>query len=1202
MRWLLALCLVVCPTIAAAQDDGTVLSRFIEDQLSSGDDRRVTIEGFRGALSSEATLARMTISDADGAWLVLEDAVLNWSRAALLRGELQVNELTAARLQVIRSPLPSTALPSAEAQPFALPNLPVRVEIGRVAISEVVLGEAIIGLPATLSVEGSVTLANGAGEADIILDRLDGPAGQFSLDASFDNANRNLALSLLLEEAPGGLAATLLNLPGGPDIRLSVEGDGPPEEFAAQIALATEGRDRITGQVIASRGDDGQQLVIADISGDITPLLIPEYREFFGDDVMLQAQVRQTPDGAVSLEGLRLAAAALSLEGNVSLNPNGLPEVVSLVGQITPPTGDSVRLPLGGVNARIASAGLVVGYNRAEGDSYRLGLQLDRLTVDDLAIADTTLDLQGTVALAATGIDATTATLQAALSGLRHTDPALVEALGTALTLTADLSWIRGAPVILSDLSLQAGDLAITGGASARTADGQISIGLGIAARVADLSRFAAVAGQPLSGAMVLSLSGPVEPLSGAFDLELSGTGQNLRFVEALPVEVFAGQTELSLAATRDTAGLTLRDLRLENAELSLTGAASVTSGDTSASTRFDLRDVGLFTDLLSGPVTISADVERAGTAPFDVIAALTGPNQIAADVAGRFDAASGDLQMDVTATATGLDIGNGVPPQLLAGRTDLSASVSRAGDVLNVADLAVSNPELRLNGDVSIGPEESRADVSARLTNVGLFTDALSGPVTTDAAISRTGNGPWQVQADLGGPGGMRANVGGQLVRPDGSVDITATGQAPLALANRFISPRSITGSLNFNLAMRGQPGLAAMSGSFSTGDARVALPSYALAVQGVSLNGQLSGGRVNINANGTISSGGQLAAQGSVNLASAGLDAQLGVTIRDARLVDPTLYEARITTADLNITGPLARGPQVTGTVNLGESEIRVPEADLAGSAAIPEIRHLGETRDQRLTRQFAGLLAQGNGRAQGSNSTGLDVTINAPGRIYLRGRGIDAEFGGSIRIFGTTANIIPTGQFNLIRGRLSILGTRLDFTEGSAVLQGSFDPFLRLVAQSRASGYTISIRVEGSASSPEITFSSSPALPEDEVLAQLLFGRSVSGLSPLQLLQLADAATSLAGGRTNSGLIANLREGLGLDDLDYSTDAQGNAAVTAGRYLSENIYTDVTINGAGDADLSLNIDLTDSITARGSVGSNGGSSIGIFFERDY
>jgi translocation and assembly module TamB len=209
----------------------------------------------------------------------------------------------------------------------------------------------------------------------------------------------------------------------------------------------------------------------------------------------------------------------------------------------------------------------------------------------------------------------------------------------------------------------------------------------------------------------------------------------------------------------------------------------------------------------------------------------------------------------------------------------------------------------------------------------------------------------------------------------------------------------------------------------------------------------------------------------------------------------------------------------PRVAGRIDLGQSEIRVPETGLGSAPAIPDIRHVGETGAQRSTRAAAGLLARQSGSG-GSGAVGLDLEINAPGRIFLRGRGIDAEFGGAIRIAGTSAAVIPSGQFDLIRGRISILGTRLDLTEGSATLQGDFDPFLRLSAESRAGGYRIIISVEGPASAPDISLSSDPFLPEDEILAQLLFGRSVSALSPVQLLQLADAASSLAGGSTNGG----------------------------------------------------------------------------------
>lgn len=1204
IRVLLFICLILVPLTASAQDGGTTLSRFLEDQLSDGDDRQVTITGFSGALSSEATLERMTISDADGVWLVLEDAVLDWTRSALLRGHLQINSLTAARLHVLRRPLPATGvdLADTEAQPFSLPDLPVRVEIGEIAIAEVDLADSIIGVAATLSVAGNVQLADGEGSAQITLDRLDGPAGEFDLDVDYDNDTRRLDLSLLLLEEPGGLSAELLGLPGRPDIRLEISGEGPLEEFTADIALATEGTDRLAGQVISSLSPSREQLVTVDIAGDISPLLLPDYQEFFGDNVQLRAQVRQTTAGNIELEGLQITSAALSLRGTLALDPTGLPISVSLLGQITPPEGDSVRLPAGGVNAELSRAGFVVVYNQEEGDAYRLRLDLEQLSVDEFAIADTALDLQGAVAITETGVDAATAAITGAMRGVAHSDPALAQALGTTIELDAMMSWVNGAPMILSDLSLQAGDVTLTGGASAQTGEGRLDLVLELVAAARDLTRLAALAGQPLDGSVNLALSGTAEPLSGAFDLTISGTGQDLRVADGVPLELFAGETVLSADVTRDETGLDLNDLRLENAELSLTGGASLSSGDGSATTRFELQNVGLFTDILSGPVAISADLARTGTEPFDIIASLTGPNDIQAAIDGVFDAETANFTLALDASAQDLNVGNGVPAQLLAGRTELSAIAVRDGETLTLSDLSISNAELGMSGNASIDPQTSRADFTARLANVGLFTDALTGPVTADASVTRNGTDSWQIGADMGGPGGMSANVNGRVGLADGDVDLTATGQAPLALANRYIAPRSIRGTLAFNLAMRGQPGLAAVSGTLNTSGARVAVPTYALAVENLGVSGQLSGGRLTIDANGNISTGGQLSAQGNVNLASAGLDAQLSIGVREARLVDPTLYEARISSADLNISGPLARGPQVNGTVTLGESEIRVPEASLYGSSAIPEINFVAESSEQRLTRQFAGLLGRGGGGASGSVNTGLDITITAPGRIFLRGRGIDAEFGGSLRLFGTTANMIPTGQFDLLRGRLSVLGTRLDFTEGSATLQGSFDPFLRLAATSRAGGYAITISVVGSASSPEITFSSSPSLPEDEVLAQLLFGRSVSGLSPLQLLQLADAATSLAGGSTNSGFIAGLRDNLGLDDLDLGTDEGGNAAVTAGRYLSENIYTDVTINAAGDADLSLNIDLSPNITARGSVGTGGNSSIGIFFEQDY
>jgi len=227
------------PAIAQS-DDRSRIVRFLEDQLSDSA-RQVQIEGFRGALSAQAQLDRLTISDAAGAWLILEDAQLDWQRSALLSGRVEVQALSASRLTVLRIPEPSgdPALPDAEARPFSLPDLPVAITIDRLAIDEIVLEAAVMGLAGRFSLDGSLDLANGDGDADLEIVRLDQTRDRFDLSAAYSNATEELAVDLSLTEAPGGVVSELLNLPGRPSVAFEIAGTGPLDQFAAQIQLAT---------------------------------------------------------------------------------------------------------------------------------------------------------------------------------------------------------------------------------------------------------------------------------------------------------------------------------------------------------------------------------------------------------------------------------------------------------------------------------------------------------------------------------------------------------------------------------------------------------------------------------------------------------------------------------------------------------------------------------------------------------------------------------------------------------------------------------------------------------------------------------------------------------------------------------------------------------------------------------------------------
>lgn len=201
------------------------------------------------------------------------------------------------------------------------------------------------------------------------------------------------------------------------------------------------------------------------------------------------------------------------------------------------------------------------------------------------------------------------------------------------------------------------------------------------------------------------------------------------------------------------------------------------------------------------------------------------------------------------------------------------------------------------------------------------------------------------------------------------------------------------------------------------------------------------------------------------------------------------------------------------------------------------------------------------------------------------------------------GPTADPRAVGQFTLRRGRLNLLSRQLTFSRGNIGFSGSLVPYLDFAADSTSNGTTATVTVSGPATNPRFAFSSVPALPEDEILAQLLFGRSLTRLSPLQIAQLADAAAQLAGVGGTSSLLQTLQGRLGVDDLNVVTDEKGRTAVTAGKYLNDRTYVTIEAGGnAGSSRATIDLDVGRGVKLRGSAGSDGEAKGGIFFEREY
>ncbi|SHE92270.1 autotransporter secretion inner membrane protein TamB [Loktanella atrilutea] len=1589
-HFLLLLTLLTLPFAAVAQDDEGegYLTRLIQDNLS-GDDRIVDIQGFQGALSSRATVDRITVADSEGVWLDLQNVVLDWNRSALLRGRIDVEELTAELVRVERAPVSSNTAPSPEAQPFSLPELPVGINLDTLNIARIELGESFLGEPVALNLQGSAQLANGEGSANVTANRLDGKTGVFAVEGSYDNGTKVLSLNLNVEEGQDGIVARLINLPDRPSLKLTLNGEAPISEFAANLALATDGQDRITGD-FAVNSTTGQTGFALNIGGDLTPLLADDYDAFFGSDVSLVAAGNVGANGGFALTTLDLTAQSLRLNGRVNVGPNGWPELIDLTGTVADASGEPVLLPIGGPKTYVDNVDLAIKYDQSVSTDWTANFDISNFDRPGLGIAEITLQGGGIIENGNGPAEGRlTADLDYAATGLQLDDAGAAQAFGDTLNGNIVVTRVEGQPTDISTLTLNGPGIEVAANATVQGPADGFRTQADVTFDAEALGRFSTLAGRNLGGSAQADVTATVTPLDGLFDILLNATTQDLAVDVPQLDPVLAGTGTVSVRAVRDTSGTRIEDLTVNTPEAAVTADANITSGlstgnfdisvqnvgliapgltgparvtgnadrneagnitfevnGTGPATTFDasgtvtpseegqtinakidataddlsrfseiaqrdlagavdltvnavmlsdmtrytaefsgntqdlqtgtpqidpllagpgtlagevgyigdnryiikgldvqtpelsltadadggltgplsadanlrIADIGLIADGLTGPLTIALNADRDDAGVTDATLAAKGPGtdisadvQVAAPVdnyriSGTIDAAVADLApyaalagqdiaggidmtvdgtllpdlslFDVTLLGTTDDLAVGIPQvdALLAGSGRISGGVARTGpDTFALNSLDVATPQLTVQGsanggmtgplaadikaqlndagalaqglngplaidltasrndagtaqvdlrangsgtdvtlDAQVAPQEDdyrvtgtldaaisdlsqfralagqpisgglnlQADgtllpdlsqldarvnattsnlavgnpqvdqllrgqgtialdaaksgqditvrsfdvqfpqvsasgnlnaagggaangtINARLADVGLFTDALSGPVTAQGQVGRTAAGGYTLDIDATGPGGIAATARGEIAG-NGNLNIDVTGNAPLGFANPFLEPRRLDGIANFNISANGPPALSSISGRVTTTGARLSDPTLSQALTDINATVALNGGQAQVDLTGNVQSGGGIALSGPVTL-SAPFNGDLTLNVNAVELRDPNLYET-VVNGTVTVNGPLAGGARIAGRLALGETNIQVPSSGTGALGELPAVTHLNPSPAVRLTLDRADVAvnassAPAKAAASGGPVYPLDLRIDAPNRIFIRGRGLDAELGGTLQLGGTTANIVPVGQFDLQRGRISILQQRFDLTEGSASLQGDFIPYIRLVATTQAdTGTVINIIVEGPANDPEVTFQSTPDLPQDEVLSQLIFGRDISEISPLQAIQLAAAVGELAG-RGGGGLIDNFRSGIGLDDFDVTTDENGNAAVRAGKYLTDNLYTDVTIGSDGTTEINLNLDITDEITAKGTAGADGDTSIGVFFERDY
>ncbi|PZR94544.1 MAG: hypothetical protein DI537_07255 [Stutzerimonas stutzeri] len=446
------------------------------------------------------------------------------------------------------------------------------------------------------------------------------------------------------------------------------------------------------------------------------------------------------------------------------------------------------------------------------------------------------------------------------------------------------------------------------------------------------------------------------------------------------------------------------------------------------------------------------------------------------------------------------------------------------------------------------------------------------------------------------------RAPLGG-----DGALDLSIQGKADAQLANAQLAAdgRRLTGQLALDLRAGGTLAAPRLSGG-----ATLSGGSFSDALQGV----KLTGIEARVAANGPelvierfaaqTPGNGTLSARGNVKLdPQAGFPGTIRIEGKRAQLVDSGLVRA-VTDLNLDLAGPLAQRPRIAGRVNVVTIEVSVPDRLPSSSRPVDGIRHVnakGQAAARLAAERRARAVANRKGARAPAFDAVLDITVSAPGRVFIRGRGIDAELGGDLRVGGTSAAPALTGGFELRRGRLNLASQRLDFSKGRITFSGDVMPTLDFVAETRAADVTARIIVSGEASAPEFTFTSSPELPPDEVLSRLLFARASGSLSPFQALQLAQTAAQFSG-VGGDDVFERIRRSLGVDNLDVQM-GPGGPTVGVSRAISDNITLGVKAGAKPeDSGVSVGIDVTRRLKLQAETNADGSAAVGVGAEWEY
>jgi len=883
--------------------------------------------------------------------------------------------------------------------------------------------------------------------------------------------------------------------------------------------------------------------------------------------------------GTLTVDQLAIEGAAVNLSGDGRFDPASNQLVAALALELP-------RLkPLGAALGTEMSGALSARIN-AEGPLDRLGLKSE-VVGNDFVAAGAKIDR-----LRLTGEVADLSDPKAALEGTYR-----AYGLDGTLAVAAELK--GDSQVVLPRFRLTAADSAIEG--SLRIA---LDTGLmqgSINGRAPDLGRFSRLAGTPLGGNLVFS-AGLDARRGQLLDLSLTGgrlTGGTGSSVLGIGRVVLTARFADALGTPSGTGSLALTSASFGKVEFA------------TANFTLDAPRPGRFAFQAEGkgqPLTVSLGGD------------------------GTLEPGRTDLRLsDFSLSGLAVDFGTG---RITGNGGVRGESLSLA---LNAANLPVGSPARLLGYPKTRGTLTITTTLDGTLRaprgHMSLNARGLSFAASKHSRLPTLGldvNSNWNgrsidLKGQVTGLRGDSISLAGSapLLLTPSPLGISVPANGPLSLqlrgAGRLenladllpLGEDRVSGQFAADIALGGTVAAPSASGRFKLSEGRY--ENFATGMVLTNLQAEAVGDRDRINLSslsaGDSASGG-LKAQGNVVLTGpSGPTAALSATLTNFRVA--ARDEATATaTGMLSITGSLT-APKVAAPLIIDRADINLPDSLPPNVVVIKVTRINGNAGEQPPAIPVAEPPAL---------PATLDIKIDMPGNIFVRGHGLDSEWRGKLAITGTSAAPVINGSLEQIHGTVDLLGKTFTLTRGRIIFDGNdkLDPLLDIVAEASTADITAQVNIGGLASAPTITLTSTPVVPQDEILSRVLFGKGVGQITPGEGVQLAAAAASLAGG--GPGVLDRLRGGLGLDWFRLGSSASGpttgslnpgganssaasGTALSAGKYIVPGVSVGVSQGiSPPTSKITVEVQVRPHLTVGGEVGQGGGTGLGINYNYDY